>query len=125
MHRMWTVCLLLSLCAAPVAAQQRDSTRVDSARARRDTATTRLAPIRVTGTRLSSIDERVPARVDVVDPRTAALGPAAAAAAIAELPGVNALDDQGTRVQPTLDIRGFSVSPVVGTPQGVSVFLDG
>lgn len=125
MHRLWTVCLLLSLRAAPVAAQQRDSTRADSARARRDTATTRLAPIRVTGTRLSSIDERVPARVDVVDPRTAAFGPAAAAAAIAELPGVNALDDQGTRVQPTLDIRGFSVSPVVGTPQGVSVFLDG
>jgi outer membrane receptor protein involved in Fe transport len=38
---------------------------------------------------------------------------------------VNALDDQGTRVQPTLDIRGYSISPVVGNPQGVSVFLDG
>jgi outer membrane receptor protein involved in Fe transport len=38
---------------------------------------------------------------------------------------VSAIDDQGTRVQPTVELRGFSLSPVVGTAQGVSVFLDG
>ncbi|HET7456006.1 MAG TPA: TonB-dependent receptor, partial [Gemmatimonadaceae bacterium] len=57
--------------------------------------------------------------------RGAAPGPAAAADALGKLPGVSLFDDQGTRAQPSLDLRGFTLSPVVGVPQGVSVFLDG
>ncbi len=38
---------------------------------------------------------------------------------------MSVFDDQGTPAQPTLEIRGFNLSPVVGVPQGVSVFLDG
>ncbi|HEV7912967.1 MAG TPA: TonB-dependent receptor [Albitalea sp.] len=37
--------------------------------------------------------------------------------------GVNAA--QGNPFQPDLNIRGFSASPLLGTPQGISVFFDG
>ena len=32
---------------------------------------------------------------------------------------------QGNPYQPDINVRGFSASPLVGTPQGISVFLDG
>lgn len=111
------------LFGAPLHAQQpgsvrRDSTRADSARS--------LAPVVVSGTRLSTAaDERSPAQVDVLDVRAAPRGPASAAAALERLPGVSVSNDQGSRAQPTLEVRGFSLSPVAGVPQGVSVFLDG
>jgi outer membrane receptor protein involved in Fe transport len=41
------------------------------------------------------------------------------------LAGVSAFDDQGSRAQPTIEFRGWTLSPVVGVAQGVSVFLDG
>ena len=127
MHRSATLSLVLVLVSAPLGAQQRDTLRADTARARGDTTrASRLAPVRVTGTRLSrTVDENVPARVDVVDVRRAPPGPPSAAEVVMRLPGVSTFDDQGTRVQPTLDVRGYSLSPVVGSPQGVSVFLDG
>lgn len=127
MHGSRTLCLATLLACAPLGAQQRDTLRADSARAARDTTRTRrLAPIHVTGTRLSStVDEKLPARVDQADLRSAPPGPAVAADVVARLPGVSVFDDQGTRAQPTIDIRGFDLSPVVGSPQGVSVFLDG
>ena len=90
------------------------------------TKAVRLGGIRVTGTRLSSAaDERSSARVDLLSIRSAPPEPAAVASILVDQPGVTAFDDQGTRLQPTLDVRGFSASPVVGTAQGVSVFLDG
>jgi outer membrane receptor protein involved in Fe transport len=117
----------LLVASAQLGAQQPDTLRADTVRARRDTTrVSRLAPVRVTGTRLSpTADANVPARVDVVDVRRAPPGPAATAELMAGLPGMSTFDDQGTRVQPTLDLRGYSLSPVVGSPQGVSVFLDG
>lgn len=118
-----------SLGAATLGAQQQpdsvraDSVRADSVRAR---PAQRLAPQVITGTRLSgSADERTPAQVDVLALENATPGPAAAAEALRRLPGVSAFDDQGSRAQPSLDVRGFTLSPVVGVPQGVSVFLDG
>ncbi|HEU4584834.1 MAG TPA: TonB-dependent receptor [Gemmatimonadaceae bacterium] len=126
------------------AAQQRDTTAADTARTvpvradttRADTTrtdTTRvdttvaqiLAPTVVTGTRLSTVDERTPVQVDEIRLEKIPLGPVGAADALARLPGVSVFDDQGTRAQPTLEIRGFRISPVVGVSQGVSVFLDG
>lgn len=80
----------------------------------------------IRGARLAdATDARTAARVDAVRLNAGTPGPAALADALTALPGVSSFDDQGTRAQPTLDIRGFSLSPVVGVPQGVSVFLDG
>ena len=106
-----------------------DTTRADTTRAdttgRDTTGAQRLAPTVVTGTRLTAVDERTPVQVDEIPVGLAPPGPASAAEALAKLPGVSVFDDQGTRAQPTLEIRGFRLSPVVGVPQGVSVFLDG
>jgi outer membrane receptor protein involved in Fe transport len=114
---------------AHATAQQRDTTVADTTRtdtSRVDTATAQvLAPTVVTGTRLSAVDERTPVQVDEIRLDKIPLGPVGAADALARLPGVSVFDDQGTRAQPTLEIRGFRLSPVVGVSQGVSVFLDG
>lgn len=114
---------MIALAAAlPLAAQQPDSSRSDTIRA----AASRLAPVVVSGTRLATAtDPRTPARADALDLRFADPAPAGVADALARLPGVSVSNDQGTRAQPTLDLRGFSLSPVAGVPQGISVFLDG
>jgi len=39
--------------------------------------------------------------------------------------GVTVNAAQGNPFQPDINLRGFTVSPVLGTPQGLSVFLDG
>jgi iron complex outermembrane recepter protein len=91
----------------------------------------RLAPQRITGTRLAPADSAsrsVAARVEVLtnaDVKSVAPGPAAVAQLLSRLNGVSVFDDQGTRAQPTIDLRGWTLSPVVGVAQGVSVFLDG
>jgi len=38
---------------------------------------------------------------------------------------ININDTQGNPFQPDVNFRGFAASPVLGTPQGVSVFVDG
>ncbi|HUL49966.1 MAG TPA: TonB-dependent receptor [Gemmatimonadales bacterium] len=103
--------------------------RVDSVeKARQDSLRKyRLAAVVVTATRLSPIDERTPAQVEQLNMAVAAPIPVPNALpnALLQLPGVNTFDDQGTPLQPELQIRGFTVSGVVGQPQGVSVFLNG
>jgi outer membrane receptor protein involved in Fe transport len=123
--------MVLALVAASSSrgvAQQRDTTAADTARRDTslvDTTAQLLAPTVVTGTRLSPVDERTPVQVDEIRLEKIPLGPAGMADALARLPGVSIFDDQGTRAQPTLEIRGVRLSPVVGVSQGVSVFLDG
>ena len=39
--------------------------------------------------------------------------------------GVGINSAQGNRYQPDVNVRGFSASPLLGTPQGISVFFDG
>ena len=39
--------------------------------------------------------------------------------------GVNLNDTEGTPFQENLNFRGFTASPVLGTPEGVSVYVDG
>lgn len=39
--------------------------------------------------------------------------------------GFSVSDPQGNPYQPDLSFRGFSASPLLGTPQGISVFVDG
>ena len=45
--------------------------------------------------------------------------------AVVRLPGVTAADQFGSPYQPDIRLRGFAVSPVVGLPQSLSVFVDG
>lgn len=45
--------------------------------------------------------------------------------ALVRLPGVTAADQFGSPYQPDVRLRGFAVSPVVGLPQSLSVFVDG
>src|SRR6185312_9570802 len=120
MHRAWLY-LYLTLAAPTSAtlAQQPDSARADSAKMKR------LAPMVVTSSRISGVDERTPATVDRLDLNAVPPGAAAAYQLLARLPGASLFDDQGSRLQPELDLRGFIASPVIGQPQSVSVFLDG
>ncbi|MDE1179182.1 TonB-dependent receptor [Paraburkholderia sp.] len=71
--------------------------------------------------------ERVPANVqtfrgrDIEQQHPATLGDYFAQ----NLPGVDIADAQGNPSQPDINYRGFTASPLLGTPQGLSVFLDG
>ncbi|WP_153146070.1 TonB-dependent receptor [Dechloromonas sp. H13] len=44
---------------------------------------------------------------------------------VRQLPGVNMNEVQGNPFQPDVNYRGFSASPLLGTPQGLSVYVDG
>ena len=41
------------------------------------------------------------------------------------LPGVSVNEVTGNPLQANLNYRGFTASPLLGTPQGLSVFMDG
>ena len=111
------------VCQLAVSAQQPDTTKRDTTRT--DSTARRLSTVVVTGTRLTDVDERTPSQVEPIDLQHVSKGPDAALQSLQQLPGVTVFDDQGTRLQPELEVRGFQLSPIVGTPQGVSVFLDG
>jgi outer membrane cobalamin receptor len=101
-----------------------DTIRADTARA--DSSGARqLDRIVVSGARLApSADPRLPLRLERI-----ALPPVSrrreATDVLLRMPGVSVSNDQGSHAQPSLDLRGFTLSPVAGAPQGVSVFLDG
>lgn len=42
-----------------------------------------------------------------------------------QLPGVSVTDVGGNPMQPELDYRGFTASPIAGTPQGLAVYQNG
>ncbi len=95
----------------------------------REESVIQLPPVRVTAP--APLPEAlprswVPGAVDVVE-RTE-IGPSRPSVlpdVLERLPGVTLQNEQGGPFQPTLNLRGFVVSPVTGLPQGVSVFLDG
>ncbi len=112
--------LLLVLVPPPARAQQPDSLPKDSAT---------LAPVVVTGVRLPSVRELARGLAG----RTAALsatdldarGVRSLADALEQLPGVTTSDELGATGQLDVSLRGFNVSPVIGLPQGVTVYVDG
>ena len=112
--------IVLALLPPPVGAQQRDSVP-------KDTAT--LAPVVVTGVRLPSVRELARGLTG----RTATLGAAdldargarSLADALEQLPGVTTADELGAPGELDVTLRGFHVSPTIGLPQGVTVYLDG
>jgi outer membrane receptor protein involved in Fe transport len=67
-----------------------------------------------------------PSRVDTLTaPEIRADQPEILPEALERLPGVSLQNEQGNRLQPTLTLRGFTISPVTGLPPGLSVYLDG
>ena len=69
---------------------------------------------------------RTPFSAQVVQPTS--LGAASGGAisgALSTLPGVTLSNQTGSGSQADIRLRGFTVSPIVGLPQSVSVFVDG
>jgi len=112
--------VLVSLLPPPAGAQQPDSVPND---------TTTLAPVVVTGVRLPTVRELVrglAGRTASLDARDLdARGVRSLADALEQLPGVTTSDELGATVQLDVSLRGFQVSPVIGVPQGVTVYVDG
>ena len=112
-----------ALCVAASSLRaQKPAQHPDSAR--------RLPPIEVIGSIVPvagpQIGSGIPARISVVTGREIdRWEPRLLANALARQPGVSTYDDLGSAYKITLQSRGFTASPVVGLPQGLSVFLDG
>ena len=105
---------------AGLTAQQRDTLPRD---------TTTLAPVVVTASRLPSVRELLRGLTG----RTATLqgadldarGVRSLADALEVLPGVTTSDELGAPSQLDVTLRGFEVSPTIGVPQGITVYVDG
>jgi len=112
---------LVGLFSASAGAQQKPDS------VPKDTAT--LPPVVVTGARLPAVG----ALARGLTGRTATLNAAdldargveSLADALEQLPGVTTSDELGAGAQLDVSLRGFSVSPVIGLPQGVTVYVDG
>jgi iron complex outermembrane receptor protein len=106
-----------------LSAQQRDTTKVDS-------AAHELPPIEVVGSIQPAagptIGSGVPARVTTLDAaQVDAYEPRILSDALKTVAGFSTYDDLGSPYKLNISSRGFYSSPVVGLPQGVAVFLDG
>ncbi len=116
--RLLAGALLLALLPPPAGAQQPDSIPTDT-----------LAPVVVTGVRLPTVRELArglagrTASLDAQD--LDARGVRSLADALEQLPGVTTSDELGATAQLDVSLRGFQVSPVIGVPQGVTVYVDG
>jgi len=120
------LCLLtLATFAAPAAEETQTRPAVEE-----PVATITDAPVEIVSTaRLPQAPlppSRVPAAVQVIESADLSRAGAGFPQAIAaKISGASLSDEQGNSYQPDLSLRGFQTSPVVGLPQGVSVFLDG
>jgi len=112
--------MMLCLLPLPAGAQKPDSLPKD---------TTTLAPVVVNATRLPAVREVVRGLTG----RTATLegsdldarGVRTLADALEGLPGVTTSAELGAPAQLDVTVRGFQVSPTVGLPQGITVYVDG
>ena len=117
----WLVALLLP-GASSLAAQEPDTLAADS-------GVVSLAPIHAVGSILPLAGPALAA--GVVGGRALGEGelklraPRLLTEALRGEVGASLYDDLGSDWKQTLFLRGFTVGPVVGLPQGVSVFLDG
>src|SRR5207248_10147093 len=110
--------MMLASVPPPAAAQQPDSVPTDT-----------LAPVVVTGVRLPAAPEMArgltgqSATLSAAD--LDARGVSTLADALEMLPGVTVADELGTPAQLDVTLRGFQVSPTIGLPQGITVYVDG
>ena len=116
--------LLAVVVSVPVAAQQPDSTRRDSVKV------VELKPIEVVGSILGpsspKVGSGVPARTTIINrDQIEASEPRLISDLLVTQAGISSYDDLGASYKMSLSSRGFFASPVVGLPQGISVFLDG
>ena len=124
-----TAAMILAGLRVPVSAFAQ--TRPDTTGTRPDDTTAVERPaIEVTASILSSagpkIGSGIPARTTIVAGAAVdAWAPRLLSQALVGQPGISLYDDLGSRFKTTLVTRGFTASPVVGLPQGVSVFVDG
>ena len=73
-----------------------------------------------------TVGSGVPARVTIIGEEAAdAYEPRILSDVLSQQPGISLYDDLGSPYKLNVSTRGFYASPVVGLPQGVSVFLDG
>ena len=119
-----TSAVLALALAMPLAAQQADSARGDSVKA------VELKPIEVVGSILGPTGPRVgsgvPARTTIINrDQIEASEPRLISDLLVTQAGISSYDDLGASYKMSLSSRGFFASPVVGLPQGISVFLDG
>src|SRR4029077_19917440 len=102
----------------PAAAQRPDSVPADT-----------LTPVVVTGVRLPTTGETargLTGQSAVLDATALdARGVSTLADALEMLPGVTTSDELGAPAQLDVTLRGFQVSPTIGLPQGITVYVDG
>src|SRR5690349_18057378 len=123
----WTTVLIVACAfgAATASATEADKTRDNPAEA------LELPTIDVIGTTplpgLGTPTRDVPANVQVYMSKDLANQRQTSAADYLEQnpTGIAANAAQGNPFQPDINFRGFSASPLLGTPQGVSIFQDG
>src|SRR5260370_2137928 len=112
--------LVMALLPALAGAQQPDSVPKD---------TTTLAPVVAPGVRLPTgreLARGLAGRTASLDAQDLdARGVRTLADALEQLPGVTTSDELGATAQMDVSLRGFQVSPVIGVPQGVTVYVDG
>ena len=118
-------CALIATLAVPLAAQQPDTARV-----RKDSTVVELAPIEVVGSILAptgpTVGSGVPARITIISrDQIEASEPRQLSDLLVGQAGISSYDDVGASYKISISTRGFFASPVVGLPQGISVFLDG
>jgi iron complex outermembrane receptor protein len=116
-------CVRCAFLVAPARAQQlSDTTAQDSVVVL--TPIEVLASVRPSGG--SDLAAIAPERVSVLAAsRVNAYRPNTLPETLAQQPGISLYDDVGSGDKLGITARGFLASPVVGTPQGLSVFLDG
>ncbi|MGF6779911.1 TonB-dependent receptor [Paraburkholderia sp. GAS334] len=125
------LCFGGALASVTVAAWAQEATPSAPASSATEAAVKELPPIIVIGTTplvgVGTPLERVPANVQTVRGRDIEKQHPVTLAGYfaANLPGVNITDAQGNPSQADISYRGFTASPLLGTPQGLSVFLDG
>lgn len=117
---------VLVIGAWPAAAQQQ---KPDTTKAKVDSVKT-LPPIEVVGSIRPSagptLGSGIPARVTTLTgAQVDALEPRLLSDVLGQQAGISVYDDLGSPYKLNISTRGFYASPVVGLPQGVSVFLDG
>src|SRR6185437_11786298 len=109
----------LTLIGAPALAQVNPATELD------------LPQVTVIGTTplpgIGQLPEEVPTNVQTLSDAEirGTRGAAVPGALVRALGSANLNDSQGNPFQADLDFRGFTASPVVGTPQGLTLLVDG
>jgi outer membrane receptor protein involved in Fe transport len=104
-------------------AATRDTTRRDSARVILPAVEVRASIVPTAG---AAVGSGVPGQVTRISKEEiVASSPRVLPDALASQPGISSFDDLGTPWKLSMSMRGFGTGPTVGSPAGMTVFLDG